>query len=113
MSAQDITLLTLAVKATATITQYRAVDYSGAPIALADSPDVFGIAKRTGYANEYLDIAVIGTTKLEAGAAITVGQALITDASGRGVPGITNVFGRALQAAAAAGEVIEILLTKK
>ncbi|OQX12814.1 MAG: hypothetical protein BWK73_13950 [Thiothrix lacustris] len=112
MSQQALALLTLPVPAAVAITEYRAVTYLGA-IAAADSPDVLGIAKRSGGAGEMVDVAVLGTAVIEAAAPIAVGQAVISDATGKATPGTTNVIGRALQAATFAGELIEILLTKK
>lgn len=112
MSQQALSLLTLPVQASTGITEYRAVTYTGATAA-ADSPDVLGIAKRSAAAGEMVDVAVLGTAVIEAAAPIVIGQAVITDATGKATPGATNVIGRALQAATFAGEHIEILLIKK
>jgi hypothetical protein len=57
----------------------------------------------------------MGTVPAKAGAAVSVGAALTTDATGRFVTATTGqpIFGRALQAAGAANEFIEIFITRE
>jgi hypothetical protein len=57
-------------------------------------------------------VAVLGVSKVVAGAAVTAGARVQSDASGRAIAAATGdvVLGRALTAASAAGEVIEVLL---
>jgi len=125
--------------ATAAITQFRGVDFSGVPIAVAGAKCA-GIAKRSAAIGQPFEAVTLGTAICEAGAAITVGQPLAMDATGRVVPatalqiaagatavtsaaanGATDltggippqwVVGDALEAAAAAGAFIEVLLSR-
>jgi hypothetical protein len=113
MSKQAITLLSLPVQAITAITEYRAVTYAGAQVAAADAV-VLGIASRSAANGEYVDVAVKGTAVIEAGGVVAVGALVYTDASGRGVAvGANNAIARALQAASAAGDFIEILLMQR
>lgn len=149
MTQQAISVLDLPIQATTAITEYRAVGFNGAQ-ASAAGQKIFGIARRGAAVGQWTDATVLGTAVAEAGAAITVGQALVTDASGRVIPatalsaagsslsvaaGATavtltaangaiisgtatiagsdlpqHIIGFALQAAAGAGEFIEILV---
>lgn len=67
-------------------------------------------------ANEVLTVDLTGVKPVEAGAAVAVGDEIMSDASGRGIPRGTNstttyrVLGRALSQASAAGEQFSILL---
>lgn len=66
---------------------------------------------------ERVDVVHIGETLVEAGAAITAGALLTSDASGRAVTaapaaGVNNrVVGVALEAATAAGDLIRVLIS--
>ena len=99
---------------------------------------VIGIARRAAALGAYTDITSLGTAICEAGAAIALGARVQCDASGRvitataltiatGAVAVTSaavngagtiaggdapqfVFGTALQAAAAAGDLIEVLI---
>lgn len=52
--------------------------------------------------------------EVEAGAAVTVGADIATDAQGRVIPAATAdaILGKALTAASAAGEIVEVLFSK-
>jgi hypothetical protein len=73
-----------------------------------------GIAYATQASTDpVVEVVTHGIMKCEAGAAITVGDQLISDASGRVITtaGATDVVvGQALEAAAAAGVMISVLL---
>jgi len=60
-----------------------------------------------------VSVAIAGIAKCEAGAAISQGDPLTSDASGRaiaaGAPG-DNLVGRALTSASGAGEIFEVLV---
>ncbi len=59
-----------------------------------------------------VSVAITGIAKCEAGAAISPGDALTSDGSGRAInaaPG-DNIVGRALTGASGSGEIIEVLL---
>lgn len=136
--ARDIFNLSFPV-ASAVVTQYRGVDFAGVQIAAAGAKCA-GIAKRGAAIGQSFEAVCLGTAVCEAGAAITVGQPLAMDATGRVVPatalqiaagavamtsaaanGATDltggvppqwVVGDALEAAAAAGAFIEVLLSR-
>ena len=121
------------------VTAFRGVDFTGAQIATAGAK-CMGIAKRSASTGQSFEVAVLGSAVCEAGAAITVGQPLALDAQGRVVPasslaiaagatavtsaaanGATDltggvlpqwVVGDALEAAAGAGSLIEVLLAR-
>lgn len=110
MSQQAISLLALPVALTGTVAANRFVTPAGAQ-AGADA-NTLGVARTAGVAGEKVTVDVIGTAVVEAGAAIAAGATLETDASGRAVTWATSggKVAIALQAASAAGQMIEALL---
>ncbi|MDP3841060.1 MAG: DUF2190 family protein [Oxalobacteraceae bacterium] len=141
MSKQAIALLTLCVAvAPSAVAEYRAVDFAGAQ-ATVQGQKVAGVANRGALAGDGYEYTALGTAVVEAGAAIAAGDSLIVDAQGRaitstgplalaaGAVAVTSVaangasdlvggdspeyvFADALQAAAAAGDFIEVLLRR-
>lgn len=139
MSKQAISILTLSVPvAPAAVTEYRAVGFTGAQ-ATVQAQKVMGVSNRGALIGDGFEVTARGTAVIEAGAAIAVGDSLITDSQGRAIPstgklaiaaggvamtsaaanGLTDltggdapeyVFADALQAAAAAGALIEVLI---
>lgn len=109
MGTQSISLLTLTLTAAAALTANRFVTHAGAvPAAGANVVGVTRSAAASGYATP---VDVIGTAIVEASAAIAVGAAIETTNDGRAVTWSTGVtVARALQAATAAGDLIEVLL---
>lgn len=96
------------------------------PIGAADNGILVGSAAATSriigvtmdnkvsYASgDQVPVAVCGVVKVEAGAAITLGDRLTTDGTGRAIAAVTTNEGGAiaLEAAAAAGVMISALLT--
>lgn len=87
--------------------------------AAAAADALIGIADNLGQATAggRVDVQQEGTGEVEAGAAITRGAMLMSDASGRAITGTaaagTNygVIGRALGSAAAAGEIIPVAIS--
>jgi len=61
---------------------------------------------------QYATVAYAGPSKVVAGAAITYGNLLTCDASGRAIVCVSGsyVLGRAIEAAGAAGDVISAVL---
>jgi len=59
-----------------------------------------------------VSVSISGIAKCEAGAAISQGDALTSDGSGRAIAGAPgdNVVGRALTGASGAGEIFEVLV---
>lgn len=139
MPQQSRPTLTLPIVANGAIAQYRGVGFNQAQATVAGQK-VVGFARRPAAAGGELDVASKGTAIAETGAAIAVGAALTVDAQGRvvtaaaltvaaGATAVTSsaangailaggdlpqyICGYALpgNAAAGAGEFIEILLT--
>ena len=109
MAASAITILTLSVVATAALAQNRAVTGVGA--VPAAGARCLGFTNNPAAVGERVPVAAVGTAPAEAGAAFANEAELELDAQGRVITRTTGVkVGRAMQAAAAAGQVVEILL---
>lgn len=102
-------LLTVSVTATAAVTSTRRfIGLDGAVIATSGAK-ALGTNPVTAAAGEQLPVDAIGVILVEAGAAIAAGAQVQADATGRAITlaaGTSN--GWALDAAAAAGDVIRI-----
>lgn len=113
MSKANISLLTLTVIASATILANRFVTLAGAPCAAAALP--LGVARSDGATGDPIPVDVMGTAIVEAGAAVTAGAAIMVTTDGKALThdndGDKYAVGRALSAAGAAGDLIEVLLT--
>lgn len=103
-------ILTLPLKATGAIVANRFVTAAGAQ-AGADA-NTLGVAQAAGATGDMVPLDVLGTTTIEAGAAVAVGATLKSDASGRGITWATSgaKVALALEAASGAGVMIEALL---
>lgn len=110
MSQQAISLLTLTLVAAGTIVANRFVTAGGVQ-AGADG-NAIGVANTAAVSGEKFPVTAKGTAVVEAGAAIAVGATLEVGASGRAVTWATSggKVGYALEAAGAAGQMIEVLL---
>lgn len=111
MSA-SISILTLTVTAAGALAANRFVTQAGAyPAAGAAA---FGVTRTSAATvGDLVPVDVMGTAIAEAGAAITLEAALQVDATGRVVPltvGSKSPVARAMAAAGAAGDLIEVLL---
>ncbi|SJM96040.1 DUF2190 family protein [Crenothrix polyspora] len=112
MSQQARSVLSLTITALTIIPQYRIVTPQGF-IAASAGIIVLGVTERPASAGELVAVTAIGTAIVEAGGAISQGSVIAPDGIGRavaGVPSVTQV-GIALQSAAAAGDLIEVLLS--
>lgn len=108
---------------TAVISQYRFVKVTtGGEIAYSgNTEDAIGVALVASALNDQTEIPVAmidGATKctVEAGAGITVGARVMSDASGRAITAVgatARVLGWALQTAGNSGEFITVLLQKQ
>ena len=112
---QKTPILTLTAIAPSAVTKYRFVDYDGSMCdAAGDNP--FGVSVTDADVGDAFAVDVLGTTKVEAGAAIPLGAKGLTpvktDAAGKAIAqgGVGSIAGYALEAASAAGAVIEVLL---
>lgn len=109
MATQSTPLLTLSLLAAAALPAHRFVTHTGAVPAAGAA--VAGVNRAAAATGDLTPVDVLGTTIVEASAAIAVGAAVETIGDGRAVTKTTGVLAaRALQAAAAAGDLIEVLL---
>lgn len=106
----------------AAISPYRVVKFSAAEtvIQAAAAADLLvGICGEVGPASgERCDVTVYGIALAEAGAAITIGARLTSDATGRVITAApaagsnAGLIGMALDAALAAGDIIRVLVSQ-
>lgn len=112
MSSGNISLLTLTVAAAGALAASRFVTQAGAYPAAGGK--AHGVTRsKADAAGDLLPVDVIGTTIVETGAAVAFDADLMVDATGRVVPlTVGSKFGvaRAMEAASAAGALIEVLL---
>lgn len=97
------------------IGQYRVVKVTstGCDVATAGTDAIIGVEQNGCAATEQAVVRFIGTTKVVASAAISAGAWLTATTAGKVVTTTTDknvVLGRALEAAAADGDVIECML---
>lgn len=110
MAASAVDILTIGLIATGTVTQFQPIQASGANATAAGN--AVGFARIGGAAGERIPTTVLGTSIAIAGAAISVGALVEVGAT------VTKVvtksagvaIGRALSAAAADGDQIEVLI---
>jgi hypothetical protein len=116
MPMQKTVILTLTSVAAAAVAANRFVDFDGSQCDAAGAKPMGVSAYAADAAGAAFAVDVIGTTRVVTGAAIPLGAKgltpLKTDATGAAIPhgGDGEIAGYALQPAAAAGAVIEILL---
>lgn len=105
----SIILGTLSVLAAAALTKHRYATAAGAvPAAGVYCP---GVANANYDAGEQAGLDFAGVVVVEAGAAVAADAAVQTDASGRAITLAAGIaLGRALDAAAAAGDLIRVKL---
>lgn len=107
-------ILSVTRMAQGTIAANRFVTHTsvaGVTQAVADAATL-GVTRTAAVTGEYIAIDVLGTTIVEAGAAVLAGATLESDASGRAVTWATsgNKVGVALTTATGAGDFIEVML---
>lgn len=112
MSKANLSLMTLTVIASAAVVANRFVTTAGAyPGAGALA---LGVTRSDGAVSDPIPVDVLGTAVVEAGAAITADVPVMVTATGKVIPhdgdGDKHAVGRALEAAAAEGSLVEILL---
>lgn len=109
MSAQSIPCLTLTVTASVALTADRFVAHGGGLPGAGGN--TLGVARSDAAAGAAAPVDVLGTGVVEASAAIAAGAKIEALADGRAVTQSSGVtVARALQAATAAGQRIEVLL---
>jgi hypothetical protein len=110
MAKQSVPILTLTVAATGTIAANRFVTAAGAQ-AGADA-NTLGASRTAAVSGDKFAADVLGTATIESGAAFSAGATLKSDSSGRGITWATSgaKVALALEAASAAGQLVEVLL---
>lgn len=109
MSENYMPVFTMTKTATGAITKNRFVTIAGA-LAGAGAT-ALGVANSGAAIGENFPVLVLGTAVVEASAAIASGAAVEATAVGKAVTRTTGVvLGRALEAASADGDKIEVLL---
>lgn len=110
MSQQSFSLLTLTMAAGGAIVANRFVTAGG--VQTGADGNAIGVANAAAASGEKFPVTVKGTAVVEAGAAIAAGATLKVDASGRAITWATSggKVGYALEAATAAGQMIEVAL---
>lgn len=110
MSKQAISLLALSVTLSATVSACRFTTFAGAQSGAGEN--AFGVSRTGGVSGEKITADVLGTAIVEAGAAVAAGDTVKADSTGRAITWATSgaKLGQALQAAAAAGDLIEVML---
>jgi hypothetical protein len=113
MPATKIPVLTLSVAAAALVAEYRAIgkdgNYAGAGL------KAFGFATENAEAvGAQLPVDVLGTTIAEVGAAVADDASLEVGATGKLITATTGiVVAKAMQAAGADGDKIEVMILPK
>ena len=107
-AATDV--LTVTLKAAAAITKNRFITATGA--VPAAGANVLGVACADAANNEYVPVQALGIGVVEAGGAIVAGAGVSTTATGKADTqnAAEKTVGRALDAAAADGDLIRVLL---
>lgn len=107
-------LETRTVTLVAPATMCRAIGYDSLQVT-SPAARFWGIAECGGIAGDRISIVTEGSYPVEAGAAITIGSPLTTDAQGRLVPATTGqyVAARALGTVGGAGQFVEVHITRE
>lgn len=110
MAASNISTLTLGIAAAAALAQYQAVTAAGA-IATA-AGNAVGFTQISGAIGDRVPVTALGTAIATAAGVIAIGAAVeVVGVVGKVVTKSTGVtVGRALTAAAADGDLIEVLI---
>ena len=109
MSLQSSPLLTLPVLLTAAVAAQRFVTPTGAQAGAA--ANALGVSRTAGAIGERVPVDAIGTTVVQAGAAVAVGATIQSDANGKAITWASGArLAFALEAATAADQFIEVLL---
>lgn len=103
-------ILSTSIAATSAWVANRCITYTGALATAGDN--VLGISPYEANAGDIAAVNLRGIAVVEAGAAIAVGQEVMTAAQGVIIPltGTVKPIGNALDAATAVGDLIRVLL---
>lgn len=110
MSEAYIPILTLTGSAPSAVTGNRFVGFNDAQATTAGQA-CKGVAYQSVTTSELYQIHAAGVTTVDSGAAVALGAAVETDNQGRAVTQSSGIaLGRALEAATAANQKIQVLL---
>ncbi len=103
-------VVTNTITATATLAANRFVEDDGTYPSAGGT--AHGVTRQAGVSGDLIPVDAVGTTIVEAGGAIAKGGPVKSDAAGKAVAqgGSGTILGRALSAAAADTDLIEVLL---
>ncbi|MDD9911650.1 MAG: DUF2190 family protein [Alphaproteobacteria bacterium] len=106
---QNISLLKLSVQASGAVTAKQFVGFDGAVATAAGN--AYGVAEFDAANTELVSLTIVGTAVVKSGAAFAKGAALEVGSDGKAVTQSAGVtVARALEAASAADEDVEVLL---
>ncbi len=110
MAATSLSILTLTVAATGTIAQHRFVTPAGLQTGAGEN--AIGSSLTAAVSGNKIPVMHLGIATVEAGAAVSAGASLKADADGKAITWATSgaKLGIARTAAAASGDLIEVLL---
>lgn len=97
-------------------TAVKSVNNSGKAEVAANTTSggkIMGVLQNKPKSGEAADVMVVGVTKMVAGAAVTAGVNVMSDAAGKAILAATTgstMIGIALSTAGGAGEIIDVLL---
>lgn len=91
-----------------------AIGYNGLAVVSVATP-VFGVLEADVTTGQDVTIAVAGICQMIAGAAVPIGSAVTINAASQAIVGAAGqqLFGRALSAATAVGQKIQVLITRE
>lgn len=109
MSQQANGIFPVTIKATAALTANRFTTFAGA--VPATTTNALGVVRQSAAIGDAVTVDFLGSAIVEAGAAITAGATVNSDATGRAITWASGEkLGLAMQAATGAGSLIEVLL---
>ena len=119
MATEALRAVTLVAGAVVAQRRFVTINSSGLAIQATANDDAVGVSlSAAAVSGDSIPVALMeGIAEVESGAAVTIGDAIKNDATGRAISmtaTVTDVqIGYALEAAGAAGEFITVLLSKK
>ena len=107
--SQNHSVFSLSILAAAALSAFTFVTFKGATTGAG--ANAAGVARTDGAIGDLVPVDILGTARVLSGAAVAAGDHLEVDASGRGITLNTGKpVAVALEAASAAGQVIEVAL---
>lgn len=106
--AGNISTLSLAIVAAAALSANRLVKADGTYAVAGEV--TYGVTRTSALVGDRVALDNEGTATVEAGGVVAVGAAVQAGVDGKCIAGTTKPFGRAVTAASAAGQLIEVWL---